>query len=105
MLRGQSVRISQALKSRTGNLLRSRSVSVSGEGAEGGRMTFTHPAYERFLDLRTLHLGGKVVRRRRNIHNRYVFGTYSRIARRVMYGYTEDVAEAIRKELDAESAG
>lgn len=93
MMRNQEVAIRSATKEQSGRLLRERRFSVS-----DGQLTFTHTAYERFLDLRKIHRGGTVVkRRRRKIHNRFVFGTYAAIARRLMYGFTEEVIADIRQ--------
>ena len=105
MLRRQSSAILSKLESRTGTLENRRSVSVtSATDSFEGRMSFTHVSYERFLDLRRLHYGSKVVSRRRRIHNRYVFGAYSRIAERLMYEFTDEVAAAIRQQLQSERA-
>lgn len=83
----QGQEISANLKSRTGTLLSGRRVSVS-----ANRLTLTHPIYERFLDIKRL---GKRKKRTR-IHNRFVYGTYSSIAERLLAGFAEDVADTIK---------
>jgi len=103
MLRRQSSAILSKLETRTGMLERSRTVSVSSSDSFDGKMTFRHVAYERYLDLRRLRYGSKVVSRRRRIHNRYVFGAYSRIAERLMYEFTDEVAASIRQQIENES--
>lgn len=95
MLRRQGQRISSVTVSRSGHLLGSRSVSVSGGTEFDGKFVYTHTAYERFLDMRRTGSGGKSSSGRK-IHNRFVFGTYSSIAERLMYGLTESVAEALK---------
>lgn len=105
MLRRQGTAILSKLETRSGTLEKSRSVSVSsGSDSFDGKMTFQHVAYERFLDLRRLRYGSKVVSRRRKIHNRYVFGAYSRIAERLMYEFTDEVAASIRQQIENERA-
>lgn len=104
MLRRQSSAILSKLETRTGTLEKSRSVSVSSASDSfDGKLTFRHVAYERYLDLRRLRYGSKVISRRRRIHNRYVFGTYSRIAERLMYEFTDEVAASIRQQIENES--
>lgn len=101
MLRRQSSAILSKLETRTGTLERSRSVRVSPESDSfDGRMTFQHISYERFLDLRRLRYGSKVVSRKRRIHNRFVFGAYSRIAERLMYEFTDEVSAAIWEQIE-----
>jgi len=64
-----------------------------------GKPTYTHTAYERFLDMRRRGGQRKPLKRRR-IHNRFVFGAYAGIAERLMYGLTEEVSTLIRSQLD-----
>lgn len=94
MIERQSARISSVLQSRTGTLRSSRKLKVSGE-----TLSFTHPAYERFLDMKQKGKKGKRKKNRR-IHNRYVYGAYYSIAERLMYGFTEEVAATFR-EMDS----
>lgn len=96
MLERQEAAISATLSRRSGTLLSSRRVSVSGGGDMDGTAVFSHPIYERFLDMRRM---GKDGRRRkgRKIHNRFVFGAYASIAKNLMYGLTEEVARGLRE--------
>lgn len=80
------------LDSRTGNLRRSRSTRASSD-----RLVFEHPIYERYLDMK--RMSGKK-RKSRKIHNRYVFGAFSSIAERLMYGFTDEVAAQFREMSD-----
>lgn len=93
LLSRQETAITSLTKSGSGHLLGERSVTVSGGEDLDGKLTFTHVAYERFLDMR------KKGRKRRRIHNRFVWSAYASIAERLMYGLTEDVAAQIREEL------
>lgn len=91
LLRNQGAAIASGYQRGTGRLESGRSISVSGGDGMDGRLTLTHPIYERFLDIKNRR------RKRLRIHNRFIFGTYASIARRLMYGFTEEVAEAFRR--------
>lgn len=102
LIKNQGVAIQQKLKFHTNKLYNTRNVSV-GSGAEmDGSMTFKHTAYERFLDIKRLRYGSKVVSRNRKIHNRFVFGHYSSIAGRLMYDLTDEVVEMIKSQIKSE---
>ena len=92
--RSQGAAIQEAVKIRSGNILSARSIAVSSGDGMDGRLTFTHTIYERFLDMK--RRGTVRRRKRRRIHNRFVFGAYSSIAKRLMYGFTEEVAASFR---------
>lgn len=79
----QGAEISAKVTSRSGRLMSGRHASVSGT-----TLSFTHPAYERFLDMKRLSTRKKVKRRR--IHNRFAYGTYASIADRLMNGYFDE---------------
>lgn len=94
LLRNQGAAISSGYRRGTGRLETGRSISVARGDAMDGRLTLTHPIYERFLDIKNRR------RKRLRIHNRFIFGAYAAIARRLMYGFTEEVAAMLRdKEL------
>ena len=90
--------IAGATRRRSGSLLSRRHISVSGGDGMDGRMTFTHMAYERFLDIKKKK---SAKRKHRRIHNRFVFGAYASISERLMYGFTEEVAESFRNAADS----
>lgn len=96
MLERQERRISEVTVSRSGRLLGDRSISVTGGDELDGQLSFIHPAYERFLDIK--RKGGSGRRYNRRIHNRFVFGAYASIAERLMYGLTEEVAALFRSQ-------
>lgn len=91
MLDNQGRQIDAVLKRRSGLLHSGRKVRVAED-----QMTFDHPVYERFLDMKTRLANGRT-RKGRKIHNRFTYGTFSRIADRLMNGYTEEVADKFRE--------
>lgn len=99
MFRNQSAAIEGSLKRKTGHLLSSRRLTVTGGEEMGGILSLQFPVYLRFLDMRRLHRGTTEImaKRKRKIYNRLVYGAYSSIAQRLMHGFTEEVADAIRK--------
>lgn len=82
LLTRQGAEISAKVKSRSGRLMNTRRVAVI-----GSTLSFTHTAYERFLDMK--RLAGKKTKRKR-IHNRFVYGTYASVADRLMNGFFDD---------------
>ena len=98
MLKRQGEAMRTAVRFRTNSLYANRTVSVSG-GEYDGNLTFSHSLHERFLDLKTLRHGSVTVKRKksRRIHNRFVWGMYNSIVERLLYGFTEEVAESLRK--------
>lgn len=90
LLHNQGAAIAAGYQRGTGRLEEGRSISVTGGTDADGRLTLTHPVYERFLDIKNRR------KKRMRIHNRFIFGAYAAIARRLMYGYTEEVAAMFR---------
>lgn len=88
----QGEAIGQKVKIRSGYILSARHLAVRGGNEMDGQLTYSHAIYERFLDMRK----AKYRRRRRRIHNRFIFGAYASIAKRLMYGFTEEVADTYR---------
>lgn len=87
MLGSQEAAIRKNTQSHSGHLLGRRRVTVEAGSDASGKLTLHHVDYERFLDMRRIH-GAK--RRRRKIHNRFIFGAYSSIAKRLMTELTDD---------------
>ena len=97
--RRQYSAIASKLHERSGRLLSGRFYEVRVSG-QHGRLSLQHPIYERFIDMRSLHRGGVLVKRRRvKIHNRFVWGSYAMIASRLMNGFTSEVAAKIREQF------
>ena len=86
MLEDQGRQISTVLKRQSGYLQSGRTVRIS-----GGVLTFDHPVYERFLDMKARLASGKT-RKGKRTHNRFTYATFTRIADRLMHEYTEEVA-------------
>lgn len=96
----QTSQIQSKVKERSGRLLAGRRFQVYGsDGDFDSELVFTHPVYERFLDIR--HLGGREKGVRRQIHNRPTLAAYNRIAERLMTEFTESTQAALRAEIDA----
>lgn len=102
MLRRQGVAMEESLRFHTRETLTSRRIYVT-EGTEmSGTLTFEHTVQERFLDLKRLRHGSEESRRPRNrqIHNRFVMSMYNTVANDLLYGFTQEVAERIRKDFE-----
>lgn len=97
MTRYQETAIRARTKSYSGDLLRRRMITVTGGTDASGTLRLRHMDYERFLDMKRLRRGSKAIRSNRKIHNRFVFGTYGHVASRLLTGFTEEFAEALRK--------
>ena len=106
MLRAQGQAMEEALRFHTRETYGRRRIAVTEGGELSGTLTFTHTVQERFLDLKRLRHGSTESKRpkSRQIHNRFVMGTYNAIARELMYGFTEDVAARIRSEMEQAGA-
>lgn len=106
MLRAQGAAMEEALRFHTRETYGRRHIAVTEGGELSGTLTFTHTVQERFLDLRRLRHGSTESKRpkSRQIHNRFVMGTYNAIARELMYGFTEDVSARMRSEMEQAGA-
>lgn len=102
LMKNQALALQRKLQFHTNRLYRTRNTTVRSGAEMDGTMTFTHTCYERFLDMRRLHYGSKIVARNRKIHNRFVFGHYTSIAGRLMYDLTEEVVAQIREQIKSE---
>lgn len=96
LYKSQGRAVDRLTESHSGHLKSARSVSVQVDDGYSGTLTYTHAAYERLLDMRRITRGGKAVKRkRRRIHNRYVYGALGSIAARLMNDFTDETAERI----------
>ena len=96
LLTNQERALRQKVRFRTGRISSSRSVQVSSGNGMDGQLTLQHLDYLRFLDMK----GHKGKRKRRRIHNRFMFGTYYAIANQLSTGLTESVYQEIREKLN-----
>lgn len=102
MLRRQGVAMEESLRFHTRETLTSRRIYVTKGTEMSGTLTFEHTVQERFLDLKRLRHGSEESRRPRNrqIHNRFVMSMYNAVANDLLYGFTQEVAERIRKDFE-----
>lgn len=99
-LTSQTSRIEAVLTEHTGYLRTHRTARAYGsDGDFEGEIQFTHPAYERFLDM--ARLSGQEKGHRRRIHNRPIMKTYNRIAERLMTEFTDQTQQTLREEIEA----
>lgn len=87
----------------TGDLERERHFSVSADDTMDGKFTLRHKAYQRFLDIKKKIRSTntrRIKKRSIPIHNKYVFGHYYSIANRLMFDFTNEVADGIRRDLE-----
>lgn len=109
LLKNQGSVLYKKLRFHDGTLRDSRHVKISGGASLDGQLTYTHVDYERFLDMKRKvkkkRSSGFTTRRGYRIHNRFVYGTYSAIAYRLMYDLTDNLKESIREELKAQGNG
>ena len=105
MRKNQGVSIDKRLKFHSHNLVRKRDVKVSSEEGMDGVLTFSHVDYERFLDMKRKvkrkRSGGIRTRRGYRIHNRFMYGAYASIARRLMYDLTDELRESVKREIES----
>nr|WP_294897854.1 hypothetical protein [uncultured Pedobacter sp.] len=104
----QGLEIEKRLQFHTGGLFNNRTFTVTGAGEMGGLLSFTHTARERFLDIKrkmTNKSTNRTYTRSYRIHNRFVFGHYQSIATRLMYDFTDDVAEQIKSDFKSATNG
>lgn len=108
--KNQSAAIAKLLHFHSNRLYNERPYSVTSTDSMDGEFSMVIPIYGRFLDIKPKN---KAVqnqdkythwrKRRRTraypIYNRFVFGHYYTIAYKLMYGFTNDVADAIKKQF------
>ena len=102
LMKNQTTAINQRLHSQTHYLLSSRRIFVSSDEDFDGQLKMTHTAYQRFLDMKYIKYGSLKVRQNRKIHNRFVWGHYNSIAKRLMYDLTNDTIAMFKEKLDTD---
>ncbi|MEZ3440204.1 hypothetical protein [uncultured Alistipes sp.] len=100
LLKNQGAAFAARLRFHSKHLLEHRTVEVSADASGSGKLAFSHTAYQRFLDLKAIKYGSKVVRRNRKIHNRFIWGHFNSIAARLANDFTPSVAARIRAEIE-----
>lgn len=106
----QGMAIAKLLHFHSNRLMEQRELEVTQSGDMDGTLTLNIPVYGRFLDIKpknnTIKEDDKYKawrnKRRKQaypIYNRYVFGHYHRIAYKLMYGFTNEVANSIKQQF------
>ena len=101
--RNQTLQIRRFTTFHTGALERERHFSVSSDDTMDGMLTLRHKAYERFLDIkRKVKTKGSNTIKNRSIpiHNKFAFGHYYTIANRLMFDFTNEVADGIKRDFE-----
>jgi len=107
--KAQKSAIQKYLHYKTGRLTHGRRFTVAKGNFLNGEMTLEHPIYERFLDIKkklkaSKSDGGHVRSKRRfrsyPIHNRIIMGHFNRLSYQLLYGFTDEVASQMKKNLD-----
>lgn len=101
-LRNQEAALEALLNFHTHRIVDRRQARTETGADNSGRLSISHTAYERFLDMKALRYGNRVVRPNRKVHNRYVWGTYYSVAYRLLNDFTDRVAGEIKAKLNAE---
>jgi hypothetical protein len=102
----QTQRIERYLKFRTGYLLKQRQTEVSKGSSDEGRLTLTVPIYARFQDMKkkTSSNRKKFQSKNRPIYNVPTMRVYNATAKKLMFFFTREVAEQIKKELSQQNS-
>lgn len=92
----------------TKDTIRRRKMNVTGDNSDG-KLTIKMQKNVRFLDIKKRGRkvkDGKFVRRRQfHLYNRFAYGHYFMIAKRLMFGLTDDVVARIKSELNQTNHG
>jgi len=110
----QGLAITKLLHFQSGRLQDERKLEIKTDDEMDGMLTLTIPWYGRVLDIKPKNRSisatekyGLWSRRRKTkafpIYNRFVFGHYYTIAYRLMYGFTNEVADNIKKQFESEN--
>jgi len=100
--KNQGLEMHKLLHFHTNKLHNDREFKVESSNTMDGKLIHSHVAYQRFLDIKRKIRSNKSNRIKKSsypIHNRFVFGHYFSIANRLMYEFTNEVAEGIKKDF------
>ena len=102
--KNQGIEIEKRLKFHTRRLIQDRTATVTQGDDLSGKLTFTFPAYLRFLDMKRKVKRNKKskvtkIKKGYRLYNRFVMGHYNSIAYRLQNEFSSEVADAIRKDL------
>ena len=99
-LQNQEAAMVSLLNFHTRNIVDRRTVRLESASDLSGKIVITHTAYERFLDMKALQYGSRVVRRNRKLHNRFVWGLYYSVAYRLLNDFTDRTAAEIKAKFN-----
>ena len=104
LLKNQEAAFAARLHFHTGRIASERKAEVSSPENMSGKLTMTHMAYERFLDMRTIRRGAKEFRRKKpiRVHNRFIIAHFNTIAYRLANDFTDAVVARIRASLNTD---
>lgn len=80
-----------------------RKIDVSSGDEFSGKLAFTHKIYERFLDMKAVQRGRRTIRQNRKIHNRFIEYTLANIEYKLLYGFTDEVAQRIKAQFNEQN--
>jgi len=86
--------INNRLRFHFGRLNKARKYKVN-----NGELNFNINIAQRFLDLNAKLRDGTKRKKKYPIYNKIIFGHYNEIAYKLMYGFTQDVADDIAKQF------
>lgn len=98
----------KVLQFHTGDTESQRKFTVTSADHYDGKLSFTHLARERFLDVKkkTRSKNSRRLKKKNYpIHNRFAFGHYYSIANRLMVDFTNEVADGIKRDLNLNGNG
>ncbi len=99
-LNNQAAAFAARLHFQTHDIVSKRKAEVVTGDEYSGKLSLSHLARERFLDLKAMKYGTKIVRRNRKIHNRFVWGHFNSIAYRLSNDLTASTIARIRSEFE-----
>lgn len=95
--------IREKTNAHSGNLFAQRRIDVSSGDEFSGKLAFTHKIYERFLDMKAVQRGRRTIRQNRKIHNRFIEYTLANIEYKLLYGFTDEVAQRIKAQFNEQN--
>jgi hypothetical protein len=99
LLKNQEAAFAARLHFHSGNIVSRRRAETITPEEMSGKLVLTHVAYERFLDM-TMRRDGKVIRKSKGTHYRFMYGHFNSIAFRLANDLTEAVRARIRASLN-----
>jgi len=102
IVREMQKRITRYTDAHTQQLISTPQHRLTAQEYAEGELSLTVVAHQRFLDMGAVGKQARNKRKRRPLYNSIVFGNYYRIAYKLMYYFTEEVIEEIKKSFETE---